>query len=335
MSVQRDVPPTDKKGTVEVGVAILLPRKPFFLGKGCHSYLADGACFNELGSVLAGESWSASPKCYSPLISRMGMMLNDRLDDEPRQLLRPFALRALGTAGDGRDEERRQMCSEWLLHEMLPRLLDAAACQEAAHRLRDLPADVTVEGVSRAIREARDEAQSARTAAVATLKKRILAEMKKRNLPAAAVAVVDAVADVAAVAAADAVVAAAAAAVAVAVVDAVADVAAVAAADAVVAAAAAADVAAAAAAAADAVAVAVAGLTPGDYLRYGEVYWAVREALQEKVAEKLNEIMDPVSWDVLGSALDLMDRMLPASPLQAPVIDYAEIVCAAPESAAA
>ncbi len=198
-------------------VASILDSRPFILGGGGHDDLEDGACFNELAAVLAGEPFSASPKCVSPIIGRMGMSLNDRLDDKRRQLLRPFVLRSLGTANDGREEERRQMCNEWLLHNVLPDLLEHAGKKAVAKRLRALPADLTLEAAQKAIYEARDEAWDARKKARAKLAKKIGAELEKRGAAdAVAVAVAVAVADAAALPAVAAVAVAAADAVAVA-----------------------------------------------------------------------------------------------------------------------
>ena len=59
---------------------------------------------------------------------------------------------------------------------------------------------------------------------------------------------------------------------------------------------------------------------------------AVYRAIREKVAEHLKP-----SDELLASALELMDRMLPESPIQAPVIDMelARIVTSPPEVVAA
>lgn len=64
----------------------LLPAKPFDLGASSHENLENGACFNELASVLAGEPFSDSPACVSPIVRRLGMRLNDRLDDGLQRL---------------------------------------------------------------------------------------------------------------------------------------------------------------------------------------------------------------------------------------------------------
>lgn len=252
-----------------------LPAKPFALAHGSHSTPQQGACFNELASVLAGEPFSDSPACVSPLVRRLGMSLNDRLDDERRQLLRPFVLRSLGTADDGREEERRQMCNEWLLHQTLPRLLDAAGRKEAATRLRELPADLAVKSVRKAIWQARDEAWEARRTAREELRDRIRAELAKRGY-----AVDPAVGAVAAAAAA---------------------------------------------------AVAVDVIKSGKTTTHGEIDEAVREKVAPIVRPKVRELCGPI----LPSALDLLDRMLPQSPvleaLAVPLED-ARVICGVGEA---
>jgi hypothetical protein len=297
-----------------------LPAEPFHLARGGHNSWKDGACFNELAAMLAGQPFSASPACVSPVIRRMGMTLNDRLDDDRRQLLRPFVLRSLGTAEDGRDGKRRELCAAWLLHEALPTLLEKADRKVAADRLRALPGDLAFEGVRRAIRDARSEALEARQTAVTRLSERIREALRERMddggvaADAAAVGVAAAVgavgvADVAAVAA-DAVAGAAVAAVAAAAVDGAAGVVG------------AAVVAAVAAIAASAVADAdTAAATP-----------AARRGLYEVVYTEMRERFraEPLAPELLDGALGLMDRMLPPSPLKQPVIEHAEVICAAP-----
>jgi hypothetical protein len=293
-------------GEVDAALAVrryLLPAEPYILNSGSHEDLENGACFNELASVLAGEPFSASPACVSPIVRWLGMRLNDRLDDERRQLLRPFVLRSLGTANDGREEERRQMCNEWLLHHALPDLLDRADKKEAADKLRALPGDLAVEGVRRALFEAQDEARDARVKARGRLRDKILAEMKKQG----AVAGADAAADAAAVA--DAI--------------AIADAAAIA------------DAIAGAIAAADAAAIAAAGAIAGAAAVHCPRWSAIRGAVYEAVREKVEEIARPQSDELLKGALDLFDRMLPDGPLVAPVVEHAEAICAAPEALAA
>ena len=72
-------------------------------------------CVQEYASYLAGEPHSDHPECVSPVLSRFMIQWNDALDDETRQRLRPYAVRQLGTAGDGQDEVRSYMALDWLI----------------------------------------------------------------------------------------------------------------------------------------------------------------------------------------------------------------------------
>jgi hypothetical protein len=323
---------------------------PITLKSGGHRNVEAGLCFNEAAAFLAGEPHSAAPQCVSPVIQRFGMALNDRLDDQRRQLLRPYVYRALGTAGDGCDDERRRMCTEWLI-EQLPPIYDRAGMPGAAEKIRGLSGDLAVENVLRVLREVRNEAWDARQAAFgtlrATVKQRMREELKKRGIEkpdADADAVADTAADVVADAAADAdavadtaadVVADAAAdadadtaadvvADAAAVAAALADALALAAADAV------ADALALAAALAVAVAAAAADLTVGL-----PDYWKIRDKVYPiayKAAKaKADEIYGPLSDERLASALDLFSRMLPAAPLIVPAVANADLLCAVNE----
>jgi hypothetical protein len=326
----RSVINTNQKENVVTDTATpVLPREPFRLAAGAHGSTFSGeACWNELGTILAGEPFGDSPRCFSPVIRRFGMALNDRLDDDRRQLLRPFALRALGTAGDGRDQERGEMCREWLLHNALPDLLDKAGEQEAAQKLRDLPDDLAIDGVLRALREARATAWNAREAAVSRLREQILGEMKKAGWKAVAAGAAEAAEAAGAAGAAEAAGAAVAAGAAGAAGAAEAAGAAGAAVAAGAAGAAEAAEAAGAAGAAEAAEAAV-------FKAGSKDWWRVRDAVYNAVYPKLREAIAPQFDELLASGLELLDRMLPENPVMEPVVDYADIVCAAPAELAA
>jgi hypothetical protein len=60
------------------------------LFKGAHS--PDSTfCVMELAAYIANEPWSDHPKCVSPVIAAFLRNWNDSLDDETRQILKPFA----------------------------------------------------------------------------------------------------------------------------------------------------------------------------------------------------------------------------------------------------
>lgn len=144
----------------------------YFLYKGSHSNPADGRCAMEWVAYLAGEKHTDQPVCVSRVLRRFCIALNDKLPDEERQKLRPYLARCIGTAGDGRDVERVELLREWLVRTSLPRSLDLAGRHEAAERLRTMPVELTAENVRRLTLEARNEARSARSEALAKLRAR-------------------------------------------------------------------------------------------------------------------------------------------------------------------
>src|SRR5215469_10789169 len=110
------------------------------LSVGSHASAEDGMCVMEMVSYIAGETWSDSPACASPVISSFLRSWNDSLDDETRQRLRSYARRVTGTANDGKDEQRAWMCVDWLARTQLPLWLDLAGLSEHAAACRALTA---------------------------------------------------------------------------------------------------------------------------------------------------------------------------------------------------
>jgi hypothetical protein len=205
----------------------------------------------------------------------------------------------IGTAGDGRDEDRAWMITDWAVRVALPTWLDIAGVKDSPAKLRALP-EITAETIGDAkplVYKIRDEAWERRKEWRAKLTEAIKVELKKRGIDWPD-AVADAVADAAAAAAAAAAAVAAAAAAAAADADAAAAAAAAAAAVAV----------AAAAAAADADAAAAAG------------YWRVRSAVYKKLKaiyqEKIGEKYAPTQTALLASAEDLLKRMCELEPAE-------------------
>lgn len=84
------------------------------------------ACVMEAASYIAGEPWSDSPKCVSPVLTSFGIRLNDSLPEDKRQLLKPFIPDLIGTRDDGLDDARRDMARRWLMAEWLPKWLRLA-----------------------------------------------------------------------------------------------------------------------------------------------------------------------------------------------------------------
>ena len=66
-------------------------------------------CFDETVAWMFGESHTASPACMCPVLASIGMRLNDKFDDEERQLLIPLLARCGGTRSDPEVMQRRAL----------------------------------------------------------------------------------------------------------------------------------------------------------------------------------------------------------------------------------
>lgn len=111
----------------------------YTLAYGTHASPEDGRCAMEWVSYLAGEPHSDDPACVSPVVRAYCMTLNDGLDDDPRQRLRPYLARTIGSAEDGLDEVRSWIAMDWLIRTYAPAWLELAGHADSAQRLRALP----------------------------------------------------------------------------------------------------------------------------------------------------------------------------------------------------
>ena len=73
-----------------------------------HDSPDDGVCVMELASMLAGEPFTDRPESVSPSLAALLRGLNDGLDDEQRQTLKPFAATSVGTVAHRRVERERR-----------------------------------------------------------------------------------------------------------------------------------------------------------------------------------------------------------------------------------
>lgn len=110
----------------------------YTLAYGAHATPQDGRCAMEWVSYIAGEPHTDEPACVSPVVRAFCTTLNDSLPEGPRQRLRPFLARTIGTAGDGLDELRAWMAMDWLIRTYAPTWLSAARLEVPAARLRAL-----------------------------------------------------------------------------------------------------------------------------------------------------------------------------------------------------
>ena len=107
----------------------------YILAYGTHASAQDGRCAMEWVSYLAGEPHSDQPTCVSPVLRAMCIALNDGLDQEPRQRLRPYLTRTIGTAEDSLDTWRGWMAMDWLARAYTPAWLHLAGLTDRAQRL--------------------------------------------------------------------------------------------------------------------------------------------------------------------------------------------------------
>ncbi|HWD75166.1 MAG TPA: hypothetical protein VG371_08500 [Solirubrobacteraceae bacterium] len=137
----------------------------YILSYGTHARPEDGRCAMEWVSHLAGEPHSDEPSCVSPVLRAMCIALNDGLEHEPRQRLRPYLARTIGTADDGLDTERGWMAMDWLIRVYTPAWLRTAGLVEAGAALSELEPVGHAASLRRALGSldaARREARAAR-----------------------------------------------------------------------------------------------------------------------------------------------------------------------------
>ena len=123
-------------------------------------------CIMEAVAYIAGEPWSDSPACASPVISAFLRSWNDALSDADRDRLLPAAVwvtRLVGSRGDSATEVRRAyLALDWLIRVHTPAWLDLVPSLAAhAEALRALPAVVDLDTATAARVAARDAARAA------------------------------------------------------------------------------------------------------------------------------------------------------------------------------
>jgi hypothetical protein len=111
------------------------------LKKGAHGSRDKGMCVMEAVAWAAGREHSDHPPCVSPVIGAFLRNWNDSLDDEGRQMLKPYVFRVVGTATGKKDEETRAwLATDWLVRECAPAWLRLAGLTEQAESLENLAA---------------------------------------------------------------------------------------------------------------------------------------------------------------------------------------------------
>ena len=136
----------------------------YTLAYGTHATPEDGRCAMEWVSHLVGEPHGDEPACVSPVLRACCVALNDGLEYAPRQRLRLYLARTIGTAGDGLDDMRGWMAMDWLIRTYTPAWLSLGGLTDATDRLRSLGTVSAVDDLGAALEALRFARQRARSA---------------------------------------------------------------------------------------------------------------------------------------------------------------------------
>ena len=137
------------------------------LQHGQHKSGDDGRCAMEMAALLAGEKHSDQPVCASPLVTRFVICVNDRMNDDERQRLKPFIPAMIGTR-DGYDRERMWFLVTQAVTVFAPLALRATGQDGLAKTLEAIGPIATVVAARAAAeicRQVRDSARAATYAA--------------------------------------------------------------------------------------------------------------------------------------------------------------------------
>lgn len=154
-------------------MTIVRPLPPGFrLFMGGHKPPVDGQplelCFDETVAWMFGEIHTDMPQCMCPVFASYGMRLNDRLDDEERQLMIPLLARCGGTRSTLDVARKRSFAlSDVSIREVMPMALDAAKHPDLATKLRELAPVVDSKTARKAWSATLEVMEEARTRAYA------------------------------------------------------------------------------------------------------------------------------------------------------------------------
>jgi hypothetical protein len=134
------------------------------LRSGAHTSPSAGVSLMEAVSAFAGEPWSNSPSCTSPVIAAYARSLNDWLPDDERQRLKKYIPRLVGTAEPDVELRRAFACADAAVRVFAPLAFKAAGLVEEAAKLGAL-APVDRESALAAWSAAESAESAARSAA--------------------------------------------------------------------------------------------------------------------------------------------------------------------------
>lgn len=113
------------------------------LRKGNTDHPANGACLYDAAKWIVYGQIGDDPQCACPIIRHYAINLNDSMDNETRQLLKPFILRIVGNIDPASEAERLHYIVLETARRITPLMLEAAGLAKDAFVLRSLPDDAT------------------------------------------------------------------------------------------------------------------------------------------------------------------------------------------------
>ena len=113
----------------------MIDLETYNLLSGKHKDRETGMCAMEFVAYLAKEPHSDAPYCACPVLTKFVIQLNDRFDNEERQLLKPYLPRLLNTR-DGKSLERAKLFAWKAGTVFAPIALEIAGKKDLADNLR-------------------------------------------------------------------------------------------------------------------------------------------------------------------------------------------------------
>ena len=110
---------------------------PFTLSAGKHKSPADGMCVMEMAAFLAGDKWTDSPACASPVVTTFCQVINDKMSQAFRDKLQGYVPRLIGTASPEHDLKRAVFLAWRAVKVHASIALDKAGLRDEAEKLRN------------------------------------------------------------------------------------------------------------------------------------------------------------------------------------------------------
>jgi hypothetical protein len=105
------------------------------LSVGAHKAPEQGMCFMEMAAWFAGEEHSDQPKCVSPVLGRLGIMLNDQMGDRQRdETLKPMIPHVVGTFDNAAELDREHYIAVRAFNYAAPLIANDYLCRERPAR---------------------------------------------------------------------------------------------------------------------------------------------------------------------------------------------------------